>query len=339
MTRFIILLFLGIAIVSCENEPLDTAIINKDYVDEELLDLIYRVPSNDPAQSIECIRFNYPFAIYVFESDDSLSYVIGIDNNEELIDLIDSLQDGQRMSINYPIKGTLNNGQLVEVNNNEELKAAIINCVNEERRGRCNNTLIDCPWEVIAVSDNQRFEGAIFNVNYNSSISFHVDQEAYTGSWLTITIGNELFMNIDLNDGQEITDFWDGNWLVHLISNDEIIISRENIVVVIQKNCDLECPTESYTSCEFEPGIANFELNRILPCIGQPSQHDSISAVGYSFHLSEQDALDGIDPISGEEFNNTENPQNIYIRTYYLYTDDLLDIEEITIEAVSCQGG
>ena len=136
-----------------------------------------------------------------------------------------------------------------------------------------------------------------------------------------------------------MTGFWDGNWLVTLNSNEEIVITKEGEQVIIQKNCNIDCHVDSYQECEIEAGIAQFDLRKVLPCIGQPYNHDKISAVKYSVHLSEAEALANEAAIPIEDFENSTNPQQLFVRTAYKESEELLDIDEITVEAVSCNGG
>ncbi len=111
---------------SCEDEPIGKLNINRDTieVDSELYHLIARIATltDDP---IDCIDFNYSFPLFVFDENLVFLEVTSITNNEQFSNFLSELPDSYSISLSYPITGTLNSGDLIDINNNQDLKEAI----------------------------------------------------------------------------------------------------------------------------------------------------------------------------------------------------------------------
>ncbi len=131
---FLLLLFIVLVVFpSCENEPVSEINVNTDSfeVDSELYGLISRIATltDDP---IDCIEFNYSFPLFIFDENMVYLEVIAITDNEQFSTFLGNLSDDYSISLSYPITGTLSNGELVDINNNEQLKDAIDNCVKDQ---------------------------------------------------------------------------------------------------------------------------------------------------------------------------------------------------------------
>ena len=335
-------LLFSFCFISCENEPINPAQINLDIVDEELFTFLQLITDEPTDLSINCIQFNYSFTVFSFDENLDLVDTRAVFDNEDFIALLEALPETYFISVNYPISGTLANGELVEVNTNEELKNAIKNCSREERQRRCNNTLVDCTMKVRpAPGSPNDFEGATYKINRNGTVQFHYQDNVFFGTWVTLYIGDELFLNIDLNDNTVVEEFWDHNWLVGVFTDEQIFISNDTHTVLIEKDCSLPCSPDGYQVCELEdtPGIANFNLQKYTPCIAVPATHDVISSITYSFFSTEEDALNNTNALNPTNYTNVENPQAIFVRIAYTTGGELLETTQITIEAVPCPGG
>lgn len=341
MRYFLKLTLLSILIVTyaCENEPIGSFDLNENTLDEELFDLVVQIPENEGESAINCIEFNYAFVLFVFDSSMEFVEAKSIRSDLEFSNFLGSLDPDFYISLNYPITGTLENGELVEINTNEELKEAIDACQAEELQRRCNGTLIDCVWKVGAVEGQpNEYEGAYYLLRSDGSVQFHYKEDVFFGTWITLFIGTDLYLNIDLNDDDAIEGFWDLNWQVDLRSNQRIEIADGDRQVLIEKDCSIPCVASGFQVCEFEdnPGFAEFILKNYTTCIAIPSTHDVVSAVTYSFHETEEGALLGINPISTTEYENTSNPQTLYVRIVYKETGEVLRLASIPIEAIPC---
>jgi len=341
MRYFLKLTLLSILIVTCacENEPIGSFDVNENTLDEELFDLVVQIPENEGENAINCIEFNYAFVLFVFDGSMEFVEAKSIRSDLEFSNFLGSLDPDFSISLNYPIKGTLVTGELIEINTNEELKEAIDACQAEELQRRCNGTLIDCVWKVGAVEGQpNEYEGAYYLLRSDGSVQFHYKEDAFFGTWVTLFIGTDLYLNIDLNDDADIEGFWDLNWQVDLRSNQRIEIADGDRQVLIEKDCSIPCVESGFQVCEFEdnPGFAEFILKNYTTCIAIPSTHDVVSAVTYSFHETEEDALLGINPISTTEYENTSNPQTLYVRIVYKETGEVVRLATIPIEAIPC---
>ena len=222
------ILFLNLIIIlsSCENEPLGKMSLNQQVLDEELFDLVLNVSETEGENAINCIKFNYAFVIFVFDGQMEFTEAVPIRSDLEFSTFLGNLEDTFSISLNYPISGTLSNGELIEINTNEELKEAIDACQAEELQRRCNGTLIDCVWIVAELEDHPNdYEGAYYKLRYDGTVQFHYKEDVFFGTWITLFIGEDLYLNIDLNDNAEIEAFWDLNWKVDLRSNERIEIA------------------------------------------------------------------------------------------------------------------
>ena len=324
---------------SCQNEPIGEFNINENILDEELFNLVADVSENEGENAINCIEFNYAFVIFVFDSSMEFVEAKSIRSDLEFSNFLGNLDPTFSISLNYPITGTLANGELVDINNNEELKEAIDACQAEELKDRCDGTLINCVWKVGALEGHPNdYEGAFYRLRYDGTVQFHYGDDVFFGTWVTLFIGEELYLNIDLNDNPEIEAFWDLNWKVDLKSDQRIEIRDGDTPVLIEKDCSIPCLAEGYQVCEFEdnPGFSEFILKNYTTCIPIPYTHDVVSAVTYSFHETKEDALLDINPIVTNGYENTSNPQTLYVRIVYKETEEVLQLTTILLEAISC---
>ena len=333
------LLSILIITYACENEPIGSFDVNVNTLDEELFNLVVQIPENEGENAINCIEFNYAFVLFVFDGSMEFVEAKPIRSDLEFSTFLGNLDPEFSISLNYPITGTLENGELIEINTNQELKEAIDACQAEELQGRCNGTLVNCVWKVGTVEGQpNEYEGAYYLLRSDGSVQFHYKEDVFFGTWITLFIGTDLYLNIDLNDDADIEAFWDLNWSVDLKSNERIEIADGNRQVLIEKDCSIPCIETGFRVCEFEddPGVAEFILKNYTTCIAIPATHDVVSAVTYSFHETEEDALLGVNPISATAYQNISNPQTIYVRMVYKETGEILRLASIPIEAIPC---
>lgn len=107
-------------------------IILNDYTEvtinnmEELLQFVEECTGeNEPDDDIECIDFQYPISISIYDANFQIVDTVEINDDEELYDFIEDLEGGLLASINFPVTMVLADGSTVVVNNNDELQAAI----------------------------------------------------------------------------------------------------------------------------------------------------------------------------------------------------------------------
>ncbi len=125
---------------------------------------------NSNEDIIECIDFQYPISISIYNSDFQVLETVTINNDIELYYFIEDLEGGLLASLNFPITMVLANGETLEVNSNQELEEAIenaedtcddiedgwegINC-EEENIEAIENFLVSCNFTGTYYSPNE----------------------------------------------------------------------------------------------------------------------------------------------------------------------------------------
>jgi hypothetical protein len=334
-----ILVILQLALfISCTDEEISSININTDVVDDELFQLIERVSSTGD-DSIECIKFNYSFPLFIF--DENLEYVgvALITDDVQFSDFLLNLPEKYSISLSYPIAATLSNGDLIDINSNEELALYIDACTEEAYQRRCNRALTSCVWDVSSLDGFPNdFEDDYFYLNNFGIIQYHSGNNIYFGTWTTFFIEDDLHLNMSINTDGEIANTWNYDWNVVIFADDRIELETASNRTLIEKNCSIDCANESFEICEIEmvPGFAEFSFQDYSFCIPIPMAHDLVSAVSFSYYETEEDAIAGTNAISSAEYTNTANPQTIFVRIEYFESGELLGFWEISIEAIQC---
>ncbi|WP_157809533.1 hypothetical protein [Ulvibacter sp. MAR_2010_11] len=341
MKRILAFVFLSFIFFSCDNEPISEARINTDTIEvaSELYVFMERISDDFTYDPINCIDFNYPFAFFIFDENTEYIEVVSVTSDEAFSEILGNLPDSYSISLNYPITGTFASGDLLEINNNDELKEAIDNCIKEEEKGYCDNTVINCAWKVHPLPGSPNpFEGDYFTMNPNGTIQYHTENRIYFGTWVSFHIGYELHLNTTLVADDTLENFWNEDWKVLFLNDETLEIGVGDKKALIKKDCSFNCDTGIYKVCEEEanPGFANFELQEFSVCNGIPGNHDGTSAVRLTYFETEMDAQNNAHEISAEQYTNIVNPQSIFVRIETLTAGDLLGIISFDIEAISC---
>lgn len=85
---------------------------------------------NEEDEDIECIDFEYPFSVSVYDADNEVIDTIEFSSDEELYNFCINLDDDVFVSLNFPITLILSDGSTTIVNSNEELETAIGDAIN-----------------------------------------------------------------------------------------------------------------------------------------------------------------------------------------------------------------
>ncbi len=325
----------------CDNEPIGEVDYSTDFifVDTELYDLIKRVAEPDTSEGISCIAFNYSFAIFVFDSNQEFLRAEGINNNEEFIFLLENLEEGESISLNYPLSGSTTGGDLIEINTNDELKEAIEDCVKEEIINDCNGALCEaqCAWVITAFS-NTAFEGAYINHNIDGSFNLYHASNVYFGTWITYFTEDQLYLNMQFIDNGAVAEAFNFEWELDYNSDELMTLTAAEHTLSIGIDCELPCFEENFTQCEIEgnEGTANFALQEYILCFGNNYGNGANRPLEFSFYETAADAQTGNNQISPTSYTNIENPQTIYFRSYEMETLDTTGFGSFIIEATPC---
>lgn len=292
-----------------------------------------------PNQSIACIDFIYPVTLFVFNDNDEYVSTTLINNDEQFSTFLDEVDLEFNISISFPITSTLEAGGEIIINNKEELKNAIDSCKNEELISECAQILRSCVWKVgYSYNYDNTYLGGIF-IETDGYTTFQFNDDQFTGSWTTFFIENELHINISLNEADETGTFFNFDWKVQFLDENTLLLTNQESELVLNQRCDTDfdvCNNFIFEVCETAPdsGISEYILDEFTYCIFDTLELDDTLDITY--YETEEDALAMTNPIpSNEEYINTENEQNIYVRI-----DDLENGQEyfavITLTSINC---
>ncbi|SRX74883.1 hypothetical protein [Aequorivita antarctica] len=327
---------------SCEDEPINKADPSKVIqVDSELYNLIERAAGNDFENEITCIDFNYPFTLVIYyENMDVFGYQV-INSDIQFSEFLGTLEVGKSISLSYPISSVLDNGQPYVINNNDELKEAIDKCLKADTITTCNNILTEtsCIWKVSHLDGpNVEYDGSYFEVSNFGNAGLYFQDHSFGGTWVTYFIEDELHLNIFLTGDESISNDWNFDWKV--VSFDEAQMEIANGVDSYRfiKDCYEPCRKFLFEECETEPGSqsAVFDLESYFDCFFPFTGISDPSTVSWSYYETYEDMLAGTSPITNLMYENSVNPQIIYIRFDDINTGNPLVYVPIILKAISC---
>ncbi|MCK8522196.1 hypothetical protein M0D21_11485 [Aquimarina sp. D1M17] len=324
-------IIIALLIISCNNEPYDLLLIGKIDAQSELFNSLKNISEEkEEDKEIVCLTFVYPFNIYLYDEESEIvdSRIIG--NNLEFIAALEDTDQEGAIGLSYPITSTLENGESVAIENNEELAAAIKACIESEIIANCNNILEEenCVWEVTSLTENAKYEDVIFDFYNDGTGILYTPGNAYRTSWISLFIDEELHVNIKLEGDSDIAEDWNFNWKATIIDDNTIEILNEDQKYRIQRKCNVEnsCNYVEFRSCELsnQMEIGEFLLDEYQDCI--ISLQDNITnpeQLLLSFFETIADAEQDTNPIiSSTTYNNITNPQLIFVNIKDTTTDE-----------------
>ncbi|HLF35888.1 MAG TPA: hypothetical protein VI583_16710 [Cyclobacteriaceae bacterium] len=193
--------------------------------EDELEDLVEDCES-EGHDGIECVDFEYPLSISVYDSDNQLSDVITIYSDKELYDFMENLEEGDLAGFNFPITLALSSGEEIIIHGNEELEENFE--IHEDdcfEPGEDGEDEVDSVFIAILTSGKWHV-GYFFHETDKTEafagyeFTFHADRTALAENGLTTRNGQWQFYDedgiegIDLNFGEEspfgqIQEDWD----------------------------------------------------------------------------------------------------------------------------------
>lgn len=348
MKRLLLLLTIILVAVSisCNNESIDTSTISAEEVigvNSELYNKIERIADKNPEDNLVCIDFIYAFTINIF--DENLDYVGFqiVSSDLEFSAFLGILQSNYSISVSYPITSTTNDGEIIEITNNEELKEIIDNCIKEEIILSYSELLTKphCIWKVIHNEDgNNDFENAYFDVSNTGSASFFYEDIEYFGTWILFFIEDELHLNISLDDDTNIGENWNFDWKIKIIDENIMMLENGDRTFFIQKECDLEseCKEFKFEVCELtkNEGIAEFYLEDYIECIANFIEYEINENTIITFHENPANEENNTNPLPTSPFLNSTNPQYIDVKFVDSETGEFV-FTSIELTAIQCE--
>ena len=217
---------------------------------------------NEDDDDIECIDFQYPISVSIFNSNFDFIETVQINNDEELYEFIEELEGGVFASLNFPVNMVLADGSTIEVNNNDELQAAIEaaedacdedddNDWNDDDDDNCSEEFVElslkeCIWNIVSYNGDDNFVSydIDFDPNYGFTVSLN-GNVLHDGSWSVSQDNDDLFVSFETS--------WEdlnGNWEVVDCDDDRFKFVQEtgsaSTYVVIERECedDLDCSAQ-----------------------------------------------------------------------------------------------
>jgi len=335
-----LLILVFTALWSCNTEIVEPVLGNPEVVievDSELFNLIERVAGSSAFdENIDCIDFVYPLTIFTYDSDLIFLNSQLISSDTEFSELLSGLDASYSISVSLPITSSLAGGASVNISSYEELQEVIDDCLKEEFLIYCNERLPNCIWEVSYPSPGLNFyENAYFDVNENGSVVFHHEGEAYSGTWITLMIQDEVHLNINLDNNSFVAVDWNFDWLITLNPDGSFQLDNGSSTYVLEQNCAEACIDLVFEECEItvDSGVANFDLYSYEDCIISFLNLDP-TIVSLTFHVTQMDAETDVNAINSI-YNNTESPQTIFVRIENSLIGEIT-YATITLVAIAC---
>lgn len=275
-------------------------------------------------EDIECIDFQFPINISIYNTDFQVIETVAINDDEALYNFIENLEGGVLASINFPVIMVLANGDTVVVENNTEMEAAIEaaedDCDedddydwNDDDEFDCTEDSIElalkeCLWYIAGYNNVTTFGGYYFR--FDDGDEFIIDDGSGTGihegDWSLIGDGNTFTLSLFNVWGDDDENFV-GEWVIVACDDDRFELTRGQDVMVVEQDCEddeiedcnvnlaeledllLECDMEGSTYDAsgniIDENYLNFNANGEVVVNGTPA----VTEVG-SWSLSEGNA-------------------------------------------------
>ena len=318
---------------------------------------------NEDDDDIECIDFQYPISISIYNTDFEVIDTITINDDEALYNFIENLEGGVLASLNFPITMVLANGDTVVVENNTELEAAIIDAEddcdedddydwNDDDIEDCDTNLdgleaylLECGLEAYILDNNNVVDvnylmfdqGGVVIVNGTPAVT-------ETATW-SLSESNEGY--VLAIDGLVTFNLVNGDWFLLGCERDEFIFTQEmnsgNVrTMELEQECNqnnqnlLDCYSLYILSQECDDnddGIATFVFetnsNQSQACL-------DLYPLAMSSHATYEDAENNTNLLNISVTTPIDlESQTLYIRVYSETTNDYA-IQELEIIVEPC---
>ena len=189
---------------------------------DDLDDVIDDCGEDDGFDEIDCISFNFPIVINVYNANNQLANTITINNNTDLYNFLENLEDNEYVAIQYPISLIDSNGVNVTITSNDQLEDVIedsIDDCDDSPSGGGSSTLssiiVEGTWYVSYFFDDtdetSDYAGYNFTFNVSGTVTVVNNTTIINGSWSNyIDSGDEkLEFSFDGSVLDELEDDWE----------------------------------------------------------------------------------------------------------------------------------
>lgn len=195
---------------------------------EQLEDYIDSCEVGGFDDDIECIDFVFPIQFSTYDTNNQLSDVVIINNDQELFEFLRDMDDDILLSLQFPVTLILFDGSEVTVNNNSELLQLIDDsdedCDEDDDEDDDNSTdlselravLLSGNWIITSFinegDETTLYNGWVFRFQSNGTLTASKDDVTENGQW-SIEIDDNIFELHILFDTdtllEELAEDWD----------------------------------------------------------------------------------------------------------------------------------
>jgi hypothetical protein len=192
--------------------------------DSDALDnLLDDCEEDDDFNEIDCIRFNYPIVLSLYDAVTQTPSTITIENNSAFFNFLKELESNQYMTISYPISVVNSEDETVIIKSNYQLENFI-----EDSLDDCNdndpvgnnqtfiNTITIGTWHVSYFFDDFEntayFNGYNFTFNANGSSKVLKSTTQIDGQWSSQIDGDILKLKLEYQG--DVLDLIEEDWRV-----------------------------------------------------------------------------------------------------------------------------
>jgi len=345
ITIFTLVAFLSFSCSDLDdNEVVGTVDIeNLIQKESELFGLIERVAETDSDDEITCINFIYSFTLLEFDANLFPVAQHVVSSDAQFSSILDGIAAGNSIGINFPIQSILDNGEEFLIQNKDELKQSIDDCIlaqQDQIAGNCRLIQEDCVWIVSHTNTDDTYENAVFDFAGDGTLKFYNNGIEYEGTRIVYFIEDELHTNITINDTDVTGQDWNFDWKTVVLSNEEMTFTNDAGTFVLTKECEEEnyCTTLVFVECEtvVDSEISEFIFEDYIPCILEINDLDQLTIDDtIAFYETAQDANNQTNPLSQTSYQNVMPVQTIYVRIEYAMSTEFILIP-IEIQSTSC---
>lgn len=203
----------------------------KVYDEHELEDLGNDCQVSGDDDDIECVDFQYPVTLYIYEKDNELSNVITVNSDHDLYELFESFDDDKICSFEFPVTMVLAGGEEVVIQNNDELESVLKDAVDEcdeeddhyehhsseDDHGGVNNTdlsavLSEGLWVVAEyhhgdADETENYNGYHMDFVSDGNVIVSNGTGELEGTWSVITDNGTSYLVFDFDDSVPFSEF------------------------------------------------------------------------------------------------------------------------------------
>ncbi|MEQ3666062.1 MULTISPECIES: hypothetical protein [unclassified Olleya] len=329
---FGILLVFGL-FFNCQNETINSVDQQSETLEynSTLFNLISTIALDE---DINCMDFEYPLTVSIYDADFQLADIVTIDNDDALYLFLQTLDTSIVASLNFPITMVLPDEQQIVVNSNQALQSIITlegsscDSVNSCTQTAIANYLMDCNQLPTINGLSPNLTHFNFQEDNNITVLYEGDM-LFNGAWDISTIDGNVYVLITISG----LDNYNGQWEVVQCESEQLVLEQEDLELILTQNCSsnpFSCFEDiNLTICDADGDlIETFNLDEFYQDCDQ-------SNVGISYHISYDDAVNNANSLTST-FTNVTNPQTIYVRVAQYSNPDIYQIFTIVITVEDC---